>query len=93
MIIERCTSERFEDWVRLRQALWPDDRLEDHRRYAASTLHRPDETGLPSPATSVEVSLPCRGDLAPGLCQQMQHIPGGVSRGVLQGIEDVRLVP
>ena len=44
MIIERCTSERFEDWVRLRQALWPDDTLEDHRRYAASTLDRPDET-------------------------------------------------
>jgi aminoglycoside 6'-N-acetyltransferase I len=44
MIIERCTSERFEDWIRLRQALWPDDTLEEHRRYAASTLDRPDET-------------------------------------------------
>ena len=41
MIIERCTAEQFEDWVRLRQFLWPDETSEEHRRYAASMIDRP----------------------------------------------------
>ena len=40
MIIERCTSERFENWVQLRHALWPDATLEEHRRHAASIVNR-----------------------------------------------------
>ena len=40
MIVERCTAEHFEDWVRLRQALWPDETIEEHRRYAASMVDR-----------------------------------------------------
>src|SRR5262245_55971591 len=43
MIVERCTPERFEDWVRMRRALWPDETVEEHRRHATSLLHRPDE--------------------------------------------------
>jgi len=43
MIIERCTAEHFEDWVRLRQALWPDETIEEHRRYAASVIDRPND--------------------------------------------------
>src|ERR1700730_17708914 len=43
MIVERCTIERFENWVRLRQALWPDETLEEHRRYAASIVDRPND--------------------------------------------------
>jgi len=38
MIVERCTSERVDEWVRLRQALWPDETLEGHRRNAAFML-------------------------------------------------------
>jgi aminoglycoside 6'-N-acetyltransferase I len=41
MIIERGTAEHFDDWVRLRQALWPDETIEEHRRYAASLIDRP----------------------------------------------------
>jgi len=41
MIVERCTAEHFEDWVRLRQALWPDETIEEHRRHAASVVDRP----------------------------------------------------
>jgi len=41
MIIERGTAEHFDDWVRLRQALWPDETTEEHRRYAASLIDRP----------------------------------------------------
>ena len=41
MMIERCTSERLEDWVRLRQALWPDETAEEHRRHTASMIGRP----------------------------------------------------
>ena len=41
MIIERCTVEHVEDWVRLRQALWPEETTEEHRRYAMSTIDRP----------------------------------------------------
>jgi|SRR5262245_12180918 len=43
MIVERCTPERLEDWVRMRKALWPDETLEQHRRYATSLLGRPDD--------------------------------------------------
>jgi len=38
MIVERCTSERVDDWIRLRQALWPDETLEGHLRNAAFML-------------------------------------------------------
>src|SRR6476646_1823393 len=41
MIIERGTAEHFDDWVRPRQALWPDETIEEHRRYAASLIDRP----------------------------------------------------
>jgi hypothetical protein len=42
MIIERCTVEHVEDWVRLRQALWPEETTEEeHRRYVISTIDRP----------------------------------------------------
>src|SRR6478672_7682199 len=40
MIIERCTAEYLEAWVCLRQALWPDETLEEHRRNALSLLNR-----------------------------------------------------
>jgi aminoglycoside 6'-N-acetyltransferase I len=40
MIIERSTAEHFEDWVRLRQALWPAETIDEHRRYAASVIDR-----------------------------------------------------
>jgi aminoglycoside 6'-N-acetyltransferase I len=40
MIIERCLAENLEDWVRLRQALWPDETAEEHRRCAVSLLNR-----------------------------------------------------
>ena len=43
MIIERCTAEYLEGWVRLRQALWPDESSEEHRRYALSLLNRIDD--------------------------------------------------
>src|SRR5262245_9301960 len=40
MIIERCRTEHFEDWVRLRQALWPAETTEEHRKHAASSIDR-----------------------------------------------------
>ena len=43
MIIERCTEEFLEAWVCLRQALWPDETLEEHRRYAVSMLNRTED--------------------------------------------------
>jgi aminoglycoside 6'-N-acetyltransferase I len=43
MIVERCTSQCFEKWIRLRQALWPDEVLEEHLRYAASIVNRPND--------------------------------------------------
>ena len=43
MIIERCTEEFLEAWVCLRQALWPDETSEEHRRYAVSLLNRIDD--------------------------------------------------
>ena len=41
MIIRPCTSEHLDGWVRLRQCLWPDETLDDHRSYARSLLERP----------------------------------------------------
>jgi aminoglycoside 6'-N-acetyltransferase I len=41
MIIERCTSDSLEDWVKLRQVLWPDGTFEDLRREATDMLDRP----------------------------------------------------
>jgi len=43
MNIERCTRETLDDWVRLRHALWSDESLEEHRRYALSILARPQQ--------------------------------------------------
>jgi hypothetical protein len=39
MIIERGCSNH-EDWVRLRQALWPDETAEEYRGYVLSLLNR-----------------------------------------------------
>jgi len=41
--VEPCTSECFEDWVRLRQLLWPEETADEHRRDAASMLDRPQD--------------------------------------------------
>jgi aminoglycoside 6'-N-acetyltransferase I len=43
VIVKQYTSEHFEGWVRLRQCLWPDDTLDEHRRYAESILNRPSD--------------------------------------------------
>jgi aminoglycoside 6'-N-acetyltransferase I len=43
MIIERCTAEFLEAWACLRQALWPDETLEEHRKYARSLLNRTED--------------------------------------------------
>jgi aminoglycoside 6'-N-acetyltransferase I len=40
MIIERCTRETLEDWIRLRQALWPQANAQDHRAEAVELLAR-----------------------------------------------------
>ena len=41
LIVEPCTSECSEDYALLRQALWPEETMEEHRRHAASMLSRP----------------------------------------------------
>jgi aminoglycoside 6'-N-acetyltransferase I len=46
MIVERCTAEYLEACVCLRQALWPDETSEQHRRYAASLLNRTEDAVL-----------------------------------------------
>src|SRR5262245_23904190 len=43
VIIKQCSSEHFEGWVQLRQCLWPDDTLDEHRRSAESILNRPSD--------------------------------------------------
>ena len=43
MIIERCTRDRLEDWIRLRQALWPHGNEQEHRSEAADLLARTGE--------------------------------------------------
>jgi hypothetical protein len=43
MVVERCTGESFEDWVRLREALWPHAEERDLRSEAAAILDRPDD--------------------------------------------------
>jgi len=45
-MIEAYTPGHFDDWVRLRIALWPDETLEEHRRYAASILERPEDAAV-----------------------------------------------
>src|SRR5262245_25644620 len=57
MIVERCTPERLEDWVRMRKALWPDETLEQHHRYATSLLGRPMTPSSISPAKRVTIAL------------------------------------
>jgi len=44
MVVERCTRESFEDWLRLRQALWPQASGQELRLEAAAMLDRPDDT-------------------------------------------------
>lgn len=41
MQVEPCAREALEDWVRLRQALWPQASEEAHRLEAAALLERP----------------------------------------------------
>ena len=43
MIVERCTRASFEDWLGLRQALWPQASAQELRLEAASMLDRPDD--------------------------------------------------
>ena len=45
MIIRPCTSEHLDGWVKLRQCLWPDETLDDHRSHARSLLKRPNAAG------------------------------------------------
>ena len=45
-MIKPYTPGHFDDWVRLRIALWPDETLEEHRRYAASILERPEDAAV-----------------------------------------------
>jgi aminoglycoside 6'-N-acetyltransferase I len=45
-MIKPYTPGNFDDWVRLRIALWPDEALEEHRRYAASILERPADAAV-----------------------------------------------
>jgi aminoglycoside 6'-N-acetyltransferase I len=42
MVVERCTGG-FEDWVRLREALWPHAEERDLRSEAGAILGRPDD--------------------------------------------------
>src|SRR6476659_8789931 len=84
MIIERGTAEHFDDWVRLRQALWPDETIEEHRRYAASRIDRPKDAIVSSPRTRGQNYCFRRGNLASRLCERLQHFPGRISRGALR---------
>jgi hypothetical protein len=43
MIVELCTPERLENWLRMRKALWPSETLEEHRLQATSLLDRPND--------------------------------------------------
>jgi aminoglycoside 6'-N-acetyltransferase I len=43
VIVRPCTSEHLDSWVRLRQRLWPDETLDDHRSHARSLLKRPSD--------------------------------------------------
>ena len=43
VIIRPCTSEHLDGWVRLRQRLWPDETLDEHRSHARSLLKRPSD--------------------------------------------------
>ena len=45
-MIKPYTPGHFDDWVRLRIALWPDETLEEHRRCAASILERPEDAAV-----------------------------------------------
>ena len=41
VIIRPRTSEHLDGWVGLRQRLWPDETLDEHRSHARSLLKRP----------------------------------------------------
>jgi hypothetical protein len=43
MFVERCTRESFEDWLRLRQVLWPRASKQELRFEAAAMLDLPDD--------------------------------------------------
>jgi aminoglycoside 6'-N-acetyltransferase I len=43
MIIEPYTPERLEDWVQMRKALWPEDSVAEHRRYAIALSGKADD--------------------------------------------------
>jgi aminoglycoside 6'-N-acetyltransferase I len=40
MLIERCTEQSVSDWVKLREALWPNTSPSDHRRDAMVLIGR-----------------------------------------------------
>ena len=66
-MIKPCTLEHFDDWVRLRIALLPDETLEEHRRYAASILERPDDATVTSHLKRMEMSWPLPRELYDGI--------------------------
>ena len=44
MRIEQCTRESLEDWIILRQDLWPDTSEQEHRGEAEAQVERLDQT-------------------------------------------------
>ena len=73
MIIRPCTSEHLDGWVRLRQCLWPDETLDDHRSYARSLLKRPSAASYLA-CESDETVVAFAEALAPRLCDWLQHL-------------------
>ncbi|WP_141740317.1 aminoglycoside 6'-N-acetyltransferase [Bosea sp. BIWAKO-01] len=45
-MIEACTHEMLDDWIRLRLALWPDSTAQEHRDEALSILVSPSDTAF-----------------------------------------------
>lgn len=43
MMVERCSGECLDEWVKLRQALWPHASEQELRLEAAAILDRPDD--------------------------------------------------
>ena len=46
MLIETCTDETQEDWIRLRLALWPDSTAQEHRDEAVGILASANDTAF-----------------------------------------------
>ncbi|GEO14457.1 aminoglycoside 6'-N-acetyltransferase [Microvirga aerophila] len=44
MRIEQCTRESLEDWIILRQDLWPDTSAQEHRVEAEAQIEHPEQT-------------------------------------------------